>query len=281
MVYDDTFTTEFYESLKKQRLMLKMHLAAGLNGGRKSNSKGSSVEFSDFREYILGDDIRRIDWNAYGRFDKFFVKLFMEEREGIFRVFVDASESMTFGTPLKSVVAKRQAGLYAYSILDNSDRLILYEKYARNMLSHTEYAGKQGFSKAIDALSRTDFSGDFDLFSAIRHQEIKSRGVSIIISDFYTHDLEETLKYLTAKKQEIILIQTLSKEEENPEILDSVRLLDSEILNPSMKDGLRATGSHQLKKNYKKQYDSFIRNIEAVARHYNAKYIRLIDGIPQ
>ena len=76
-----------------------------MSGGRKSRAKGSSVEFSDFREYMYGDDIRRIDWNAYGRMDRFFVKLFMEEKEGVFRIFVDGSKSMDFGPLNKPFMA--------------------------------------------------------------------------------------------------------------------------------------------------------------------------------
>ena len=85
------FDSEFYSKLHKLRMSIAMHLASGMSGGRKSNAKGNSVEFSDFREYRLGDDFRRIDWNAYGRFDKLYVKLFMEEKEGIFNLFLDTA----------------------------------------------------------------------------------------------------------------------------------------------------------------------------------------------
>ena len=86
---DKIFNSEFYSKLHTLRMSIAMRLAAGMSGGRKSNAKGNSVEFSDFREYQLGDDIRRIDWNAYGRFDKLYIKLFMEEKEGIFQIFLD------------------------------------------------------------------------------------------------------------------------------------------------------------------------------------------------
>ena len=78
---EQIFNSEFYEKLHTLRMSIALNIASGQAGGRKSNSKGNSVEFSDFREYMLGDDIRRIDWNAYGRFDRLFVKLFMEEKE--------------------------------------------------------------------------------------------------------------------------------------------------------------------------------------------------------
>lgn len=67
------FDKEFFQKLNTLKMSLDMRLSQGMSGIRKSSAKGSSVEFSDFREYMLGDDIRRIDWNAYGRTDKLYI----------------------------------------------------------------------------------------------------------------------------------------------------------------------------------------------------------------
>ena len=80
------FDGDFFRSLKRISLWSENRL----NGGRG----GSSVEFADFREYMPGDDIRRIDWNAYGRSEKLFIKLFMQEQEGMYTVVLDTSRSM-------------------------------------------------------------------------------------------------------------------------------------------------------------------------------------------
>ena len=77
----DLFDAGFFARLNNIKLAMHMRLEQGQTGGRKSSAKGSSVEFSDFREYLPGDDIRRIDWNVYGRLDKLYVKQFMEEKE--------------------------------------------------------------------------------------------------------------------------------------------------------------------------------------------------------
>ena len=91
------FDGEFFARLHTLRMSNKMKLTSGMSGGRKSSAKGNSVEFSDFREYMLGDDIRKIDWNAYGRMNRLFIKLFQEEKEGLFRIFLDGSKSMDYG----------------------------------------------------------------------------------------------------------------------------------------------------------------------------------------
>ena len=71
---EQIFTSEFYQKLHTLRMNIALTIASGQAGGRKSNSKGNSVEFSDFREYMPGDDIRSIDWNAYARLDRLYVK---------------------------------------------------------------------------------------------------------------------------------------------------------------------------------------------------------------
>ena len=75
-------------------LRLKNRTRGAAGGARHSSALGSSAEFSDFREYVPGDDVRRVDWNAYARFERLFLKLFMEEQEAEITLLVDASRSM-------------------------------------------------------------------------------------------------------------------------------------------------------------------------------------------
>ena len=79
-------------------------------GERRSRARGQSVEFADHRNYVAGDDFRYLDWNLYGRLERLFLKLYEEERELPVRIFLDASESMTFGEPRKFDFARQVAG---------------------------------------------------------------------------------------------------------------------------------------------------------------------------
>ena len=273
MVYDDTFTAEFYEKLMHSRMNFKMRTASGMAGSRKSNAKGASVEFSDFREYIPGDDIRRIDWNAYGRFEKLFVKLFMEEKEGIFRIYLDTSSSMDFGEEPKIRHAKRMAALYGYNVLRNQDRVILNVMSGNRTVNSLNVSGRQGFSKLVDTLAAAQCNGGTDILGAIKTSDIRSRGVSIIISDFYTNDLEDILRFLTAKKQEIILVQVLTEWEKNPDMSGSLSLLDTET-----GEHMRITASGALFKAYKKQFVSFQEETERLAKKYSARLVSITDG---
>ena len=80
----------FLQRLDALRLVLPSPAQGGAGGLRRSKALGTSVEFSDFREYAPGDDLRRVDWNAYARFDRLFLKLFMEEQETQVNILVDA-----------------------------------------------------------------------------------------------------------------------------------------------------------------------------------------------
>ena len=213
---EQIFNSEFYEKLHTLRMSIALNIASGQAGGRKSNSKGNSVEFSDFREYMLGDDIRRIDWNAYARFDKLFVKLFMEEKEGVFQIFLDCSESMKYGEHSKEVCAKRIAGALSYIVLENGDRLYINTLKDNHVVTAGSYSGMQAFIRCIKFIEEAPMGGSNDLFKSVKEKEFKNRGLSFLITDGYTDELDETIKYLKYKKQDVVLIHVLSDEELDP-----------------------------------------------------------------
>lgn len=262
------FDSEFYSKLHKLRMSIAMHLASGMSGGRKSNAKGNSVEFSDFREYRLGDDFRRIDWNAYGRFDKLYVKLFMEEKEGIFNLFLDTSKSMDFGEANKSVAALRIMAALSYVILDNSDRVYINYLGKDGLTESKGYAGRQAFPKITEMLEKVSFDGEASLYRAMQQKQLNRRGMSVLLSDGYTENLEDIFKYMKYKNQDIVFIHVLAPEEIKPSFDGTVLLVDSE--NSSE---MRMTMSSSMMKAYKNSYKNFIRNIEVLCKKYAVTYI--------
>lgn len=268
MVYNETFDSEFYNSLALFKMNMQIPLAAGSEGTRKSNAKGTGVEFSDFREYIPGDDIRRVDWNAYARFDRLFVKLFMEEKEGLFRIYLDSSASMDYGVTKKSRLALQFAAAFSYLILDNNDRVTLGIMSNNTLSLEKSVSGIRSFSKIIDSLSRVTFAGENDLYSSISGKDILHPGITIVISDFFSKDIEKTIKYLKQKKQEIIFIHTLAEEELNPVIPGTFNLVDSENHL-----SLKVTGSNGLLKKYDKSLNTYLTNTKNLCKKYGVKYI--------
>lgn len=247
----------------------KLKLNAGMGGGRKSTAKGTSVEFSDFREYMLGDDIRKIDWNAYGRMDKFFVKLFMEEKEGLFHIILDCSKSMDFGQKKKSVLARRIAAMLSYIVLHNLDRVSITTLQEEQTKTTKGMTGRQAFSKILMQLENMTFEGKTDLKKGIMQKSFSYKGIVILISDFFDqNEIEDLVKYLVYKKQEVILIHTLAQEEVEPEAEGTVNLIDIEN-----RQDMKVTVTSQVIKNYKKTLRAFQEHIEEIAKKYQVHYI--------
>ena len=263
------FDKGFFDKLNTLKMSLNMRLSQGMSGIRKSSAKGSSVEFSDFREYMLGDDIRRIDWNAYGRTDKLYIKQFMEEKEGVFQIFIDTSRSMCFGEVPKSTMALQIAGALSYIVLNNLDRVYINEMKENSLTKGKGVTGTAAFSHVLNDLSRITFEGRTTLSKTILSRPLQNGGVSVIISDFLDRDgIEEAMKYLIYKKQTIVLIQILSKEEIEVNYEGTLNILDMET-----DQRVKITMSNATIKKYKEQLRNMQSSLENLARKYGARYI--------
>src|SRR3712207_4910409 len=119
------FDEGFLRQLDRLKVLMKQPVRGGLKGGRRSVKRGQSVEFADFRDYTLGDDLRQLDWNVFARLERLFVKLFVEEEDVTITFLVDASPSMAFGRPEKLQFAKRAAAALGYIGLAQEDRVVV------------------------------------------------------------------------------------------------------------------------------------------------------------
>lgn len=263
------FDKEFFNKLNTLKMSLKMQLSQGMSGIRKSSAKGSSVEFSDFREYMLGDDIRRIDWNAYGRTDKLYIKQFMEEKEGIFNIFVDTSKSMEFGIHKKSTMSLQIAAALSYIILGNLDRVYINEMKENSLTRGKGVTGGAAFPHILKELERMSFDGGTGLSQSILKRPVQNGGVSFIISDFLDEQgIEPAMQYLAYKKQTIVLVQILSKEEMDVDYEGTVNMLDSES-----GERIKITMSNAVIKQYKKNLENMREELQIMARKFGAEYV--------
>ena len=268
------FDKEFFKKLNNISIKLNLKLSKGTQGGRKSKARGTSVEFSGFREYVYGDDFRRVDWNAYGRFEKLFIKLFMEEREGNFNIFIDCSKSMDFGEFNKGNMALKIAASLSYIAINNLDRVRIGALKEEGTELFNRSMGKESFIKIISGLESLEFSGKTNLKRAILKNNFNNVGMTIIISDFLISDkekdIEEIVKYLTYKKQQVVFIQVLCEEERNPEFIGTKNVIDSET-----KEEIKVSITPRVLQLYKakiKEYEDMLRNI---VRKYGGIFIKV------
>lgn len=265
------FDQDFLKKLDRLALTTRMVVKGGTGGNRKSSHKGSSGEFSDFREYVYGDDFRRIDWNAYARFERLFIKLFMEEQETLVTIFLDCSKSMDWGEPHKGNLAKQLGAVFAYLALANFDRVGLAGLSEKLEHQLSPFAGKQGFWKALQFIENIPYGGKTKLNAAVQsYSSLGSRrGISIILTDLFSADgYQEALKYLQYQKQEIILIHILAPQELDPQWSGSVRLIDSEVEEPR-----ELTITPRILKAYQKVLKGFLRETQEFCHQRGIHYI--------
>ena len=179
-------TLEFINQLEAMVLNMNQPMKGFFGGIHKTNEYGSTVEFADFREYVLGDDIRRIDWNLYSRFEKHFIKLYNDEKQMHIQVFLDCSSSIS-AIESKSVAALKTAATLGYLAIHNLDKLSinLIEKNTSRSINGI-MSGKEAFFQAIPELENIEFSGEADIENAIINcpNTGYNDGLTIIISDF-------------------------------------------------------------------------------------------------
>lgn len=270
------FDSDFLRKIQKLSLRTQLALDGSSSGNRKSRSKGSSVEFSDYREYASGDDFRRIDWNAYGRFEKLFVKLFMEEREAPVTIFLDVSSSMDWGEPNKSTASRRLAAALGYISLNGFDRVSVVCVNDGIQTMCRDIRGKNFFHRLTDILENVQYSGESHLQNAVKSYPMQTaRGITVLISDFFSQgSFSEVMKYLKYRKQEVYVCHILSPQELQPDINESVRLVDCET-NKIMD----ITVTPALLSSYRKAAEAFTGQLKQACSGWGAHYFQFSSGL--
>ncbi len=240
-------TPELLRRLEQFQLLAARRAKSSARGERRSRARGQSVEFADYRTYVHGDDFRYLDWNLYGRLERLFLKLYEEERELPVRIFLDASESMTFGEPKKFDFARQVAAAVGYVALCGFDRVsvipfpalqsngqtdqtkLTAELAARGALRSVR--GKKSAIQFFQNLSAVTAGGAADLNESLRRGALEARhaGLAVVLSDFLDPGgYDFGLNALVGRGFQVDIVQILAPEELSPSVFGDLRLVDSE-----------------------------------------------------
>ena len=256
----------------------KKIFAGKMHGERLSKRRGESVEFADYRNYVSGDDLRFLDWNIYARLEKLFLKLFLQEEDLHVNVVIDASKSMDWGEPSKSLYTRRIAAAIAYIGLINYDRVSLYA-YA-NGLQH-ELAGVRGrrlMFKMIEFLSRIEYDSTTDMPKAAKQFSARhpQSGILIVISDFLDKTgYEEGFRYLLSRPYDVYAMQVLSPDEIDPPLTGDLRLTDIED-----DDAAEVTVSRALLNRYKHNLQTYCHGLKEYCTRRGINYLFTSTDVP-
>ena len=224
-------TPKLLRALARMRLQSPAPVYGTHKGEHKSRLRGSSVEFSDYREYEPGDDFRHIDWNIYHRLDRLFVRLFTEEQSRSLDILVDTSESMSVGNPSKVDYARRVGAALAYAALWGGDHARLGGAGAALSWKTPSWRGRHRAPAFFSALGNLSAAGLTDLTAALR-QLAKARqapgNITVLISDLFDPRWEEALSALAAVRGSPVLIHLLDVDDWRPGFSGEIEVVDSE-----------------------------------------------------
>ena len=275
---------EFFSRLEALSLNLRSNLSGYFGGQHLVRSYGQTVEFADFREYQLGDDIRRIDWNMYSRFEKYFLKLFTDERQMQVQIFLDCSASMGKDNPEKAQYALATAGALGFLAMESMDKVTF--NLMKGEKSENPYGiivGKNSFFRAMGSLEEVTFDEDADIEACVKSCPDTStrNGLTVIISDFLTEsNWKKAVDYLCYKKRQVLLVQILTPDEIDPAYDGRVHLIDSESCDIADNKNMRIRITKSMLKAYEEAMRDFKQDIKDFCSKRDADFISLRTDEP-
>jgi len=274
----DLLSPEFLLQLERLALLSRRAFRGRTRGERKSPRKGMSVEFSDYRPYGAGDDLRYVDWNIYGRLDRLYLKLFVDEEDLRLHLLLDGSASMSFGEPGKLHYAARLAAALGFVGLASHERVGVAVIRDRMAEGWSPARGRGQLLSLLEFAARLRSEGPTGLSDALVAYALRSReaGLAVLISDLLDPaGYERGLKALLERRFDVHVVHLLSPEELNPVLAGDLRLTDAETgeIQDFTMDG-------EAMRSYRERLGEFLESAESFCRANEISYHRVATDTP-
>jgi len=269
---------EFLRRLEALELVSKKVRAGRMKGDRLSKRKGRGSEFADYRSYSIGDDLRFLDWNLFGRLEKLFVRLFLEEEDLQVHLLIDNSTSMEFGAPTKLRYAKQVAAALGFVGLVNMDRVTVEAVGGEVAARSPIFRGRPSLWRLVKCIDAIKPSGSGDMNRSLRNFSLRTsgRGVAVVLSDFMDKaGFEDGLKFLAARNLDIYAIQILAEEEIHPPYTGDLKLTDLED-----GDEAEVTISAPLLERYQRTLAAFRASVNQFCTRRGISYLFTSNQVP-
>jgi uncharacterized protein (DUF58 family) len=272
------FSNAFLMQLERLGFVSKRSHVGAVKGERKSPRRGSSVEFADYRPYEVGDDLRYVDWNAFARLNKLFLKVFIDEEDLCIHLLLDASGSMDYGTPNKFRYAVRLAAALAFIGFVNLERVgvaVFRDRVAEGWLptrGRNQFLPIQEFLATLAPGGGTAFNDALKQYA----QRAKDAGVAVVISDFLDPaGYASGLRALMERRFDIHVLHLLAPDELRPMLGGDLELIDAET-----GEVREVSIDAEVLRSYERQLGTFISGIEGFCRSNELDYVRVISDMP-
>lgn len=221
------------QRLQRARFLTRHAVASTGIGDRKSKDVGAGMDFADYREYVPGDETRHLDARLYARHGKFYVRQFEVERQLPVTILIDGSASMAADDGTKLELARWLAAVFGYIALTGGDQVQLAFWTGKRLNVSRQMSGAKSYriiTDWIDGEEPEDQAQPFEDAFASLVDQLPSKGLLIVLSDFWMEDIENRMVTLAGKESEVWAMQVLSPAEIDPTLLpkDDLTLQDVE-----------------------------------------------------
>ncbi|MEI6845641.1 MAG: DUF58 domain-containing protein [Candidatus Firestonebacteria bacterium] len=272
-----TIDFDLLRKLERFKISPKGVYYGGRVGNRRSPGRGTGVEFADHKEYSIGDDIRYLDWNVYGRLEELFIKIFEQEEALPVYILLDTSGSMSVGNPSKFEFGAKLALALGYAGIANQDNVRVLQ-FANGVVTTSKpMSGKANVYEMMEFFN-TQAAGTTSITEALKLFLAGNNipGVAFLISDFLDQKgVTEGIQLLAGRKFGVYGIHLLAKEEEFVEISEDMELHDAEtertLKVPLRKDTLAR---------YREFFLAHCDRLRFDLRHYGVHYLRIYTDSP-
>ena len=267
---------KFLEKLERLTIQWQKSFPGLVGGHNASRFSGAGLEFLDHRHFHHGDDLRAVNWRAYMRLEKLFLKMFQVEPRVPVRLLLDVSQSMSTGEAPKFEYARKLAAALCYVALVRLDSISVHPFDSRLHESFVCSGGRYRFGPAVDFLANLQCGGRTNYLQVARDfvSTYTQRGLLIVISDFLDDgDCFRPLQHFADFGHELLLVQVWAEEDRTPPWSGELDLEDAETGGR-----LELSFDEEARRAYTSAFDDFSRQIQVLAHRYGGRYSGLSTG---
>jgi len=269
---------EFLRQLDRYNMAVKKRVSTVYAGNRPSTRIGKGIDTVGYREYYPGDEMKDIDWKAYSRTEKLYVRQFEEEKTLTAHILLDASKSMDYpdrATTKYEYAAMMALGI-AYTVSRKNDKFAI-STFNENIDINAPKRGMRYLLELTDRLAARELEGttDVDIVTNKYERLIKSRSLVVIISDFMEDFKHIEASVLRLSGNDLILIQILDPFEKNLPIKGDSRFFDMET-----GDEMKTYISDGFRNNYFKELENHNAAIDGICKKTGAQFYSFTTDVP-
>src|SRR5688572_4145048 len=264
---------EFLEKLERLTIHWQKSFAGLVGGHNMSRFSGAGQEFLDHRNFHHGDDLRAVNWRAYLRLEKLFLKMFQVEPRVPVRMLIDLSDSMLAHGGQKLEFARKLGAALCYVGLVRLDTIEIHGFSSRLAQRIFSTGGRHRFTGVMDGIASLPSGGATDYLGMVREfiGAYSQRGLIIIISDFLDDSgCERALQYLADFGHELMLLQLWTEEDRRPPWTGELDLRDAET-----GAGLKLDFDELARERYTRAFDEYSANLQTIALRSGGRYAGL------